>query len=339
MTGRIIIDVSGFELTQIDRVKIRKKSCAGVILFSRNFENKDQLKQLIQQIKAVKNAPLLVCVDQEGGRVQRFTKGFTKIPPMECLGEIWDRDRAQGRSVAQDIGIILGAELKDMGVNLTFAPVLDINRNKNSVIGDRSFHAEPQAITELGFSLIKGLSQTGIGSVGKHFPGHGGVSEDTHLDGAIDDRELSEVLGLDVQPFAELTPVLCGMMPAHVSFPKIDSLPACFSRNWLQNVLREKLGFQGLIFSDDLSMRAAALMGDIRLRSSMAFKAGCDLLLVCNDPASAGEALNIAEDMEFSNDQSIEEKIRALMSMPINFSIGSKDYLEALARIDAALNG
>ena len=339
MIGRIIIDVSGFELTQIDRIKIRKKSCAGVILFSRNFENKDQLKQLIQQIKAVKNAPLLVCVDQEGGRVQRFTKGFTKIPPMEYLGEIWDRDRAQGRSVAQDIGIILGAELKDMGVNLTFAPVLDINRNKNSVIGDRSFHAEPQAITELGFSLIKGLSQTGIGSVGKHFPGHGGVSEDTHLDGAFDDRELSEVLGLDVQPFAELTPALCGMMPAHVSFPKIDSVPACFSRTWLHNILREKLGFQGLIFSDDLSMRAAALMGDIRLRSSMAFKAGCDLLLVCNDPASAGEALNIAEDMEFSNDQIIEEKIRTLISMPINFPIGSKDYLESLARIDAALNG
>ncbi|MDC1311222.1 beta-N-acetylhexosaminidase [Burkholderiales bacterium] len=338
MTGRIIIDVPGIELTQIDVVRIRKSSCAGVILFSRNFHNKEQLKRLIQQIKAVKSAPLLICVDQEGGRVQRFKKGFTEIPPMACLGEIWDRDQEQACSVSYDVGIVLGAELKDMGVDLTFAPVLDINRNKNSVIGDRSFHADVEAIIELGKNFIKGLSQTGVGSVGKHFPGHGGVSEDTHLNGAVDNRDLSEILRHDAQPFAELAPVLCGMMPAHVSFPKVDVVPACFSRNWLQDVLRKQLDFQGLIFSDDLSMRAATLMGDIRLRSSMAFKAGCDLLLVCNDPASADEVLNIEENMEYLNDQIIDEKIKALMNMPIHLMFGSDNYTESLARVDSACN-
>ena len=337
MSGRIIIDVSGLELTKQDRLRIQKPSCAGVILFTRNFDNKEQLKQLVQHIKTIKDEPLLICVDQEGGRVQRFTKGFTKIPPRENIGKIGDRDHAHGCSVSRDLGIVLGAELKDMGVNLTFAPVLDINRNKNSVIGDRSFHAEPLAIIELSRNFVDGLSQTGVGSVGKHFPGHGGVSADTHLASAIDDRELSEIIDNDAKPFAALTSGLCGVMPAHVSFPNVDSLPAWFSRKGLQEILRKRLDFQGLIFSDDLSMQAAKLLGDIRGRSSIAFEAGCDLLLVCNDPAAADEALDFAERIKITNDQRTEEKIKTLIDIPISISVGSLEYLASFGRVETAL--
>lgn len=339
MSGRIIIDISGFELTRSDRVRILKSNCAGVILFARNFDNKDQLKQLIRQINAVKEEPLIICVDQEGGRVQRFRNGFTKIPPMRLLGEIWDRDPAHGRVIARDIGIVLGAELKNMEVNLTFAPVLDVNRNKNSVIGDRSFHSEPQAIIELGRNFVDGLSQTGVGSVGKHFPGHGGVTEDTHLDKANDNRELSEILDMDVKPFAALSSVFCGIMPAHVSYPNVDRMPACFSRIWLKEVLRKQLNFQGLIFSDDLSMGAAALLGDIRLRTSLAIEAGCDLLLVCNDPASADDALNLAHAAQLQDDQRINKSIKTLMDMPIHISFDSGEYRQSLMRIETAVNG
>ena len=339
MSGQIIVDVSGLELSRSDRARIRRPSCAGVILFARNFDNKNQLKQLIQQIKAVKNDPLVICVDQEGGRVQRFKNGFTKIPPMEILGKIWDRDPAHGCLISRDIGIVLGAELKDMDVNLTFAPVLDVNRNKNSVIGDRSFHSDPQAIIELSHNFVSGLIQTGIGSVGKHFPGHGGVVEDTHLDEAKDERELSEILNLDAKPFGALSSVLFGIMPAHVSYPNADSMPACFSRYWLKEVLRKQLDFQGLIFSDDLSMGAAALLGDIRLRTSMAIEAGCDLLLVCNDPASADEALNTAEMTQPQGAQRVSFSMKTLMDMPMNILFDSPEYQESLMRIETAVDG
>jgi beta-N-acetylhexosaminidase len=308
MAGRVILDVAGFELTDGDRERLVHPRCAGVILFARNFKNKSQLQQLVLDMKSIKREPLMVCVDQEGGRVQRF-----QDPNHAC-------------AIARHIGIIIGSELKAIGIDLTFAPVLDINRKNSSVIGDRAFHEDPQAISELGRKLIEGLRLSGVGSVGKHFPGHGGVSEDTHEDEAIDTRDLSVMLSQDIRPFDALTPSLTGIMPAHVTFPSVDADPACFSSKWLREILRDHLGFEGLVFSDDLSMRAATLMGDMALRSSKAFEAGCDLILVCNDPDAADEALLASMNIKFSDDQDVAKKMRALIEMPISISMSSVEY-------------
>ncbi|MDA1332245.1 MAG: beta-N-acetylhexosaminidase [Proteobacteria bacterium] len=326
MTGRVILDVAGFELIDVDRERLAHARCAGVILFARNFKNKLQLQQLVHDIKAIKEDPLLVCVDQEGGRVQRFQKEFTRIPPMEMLGRLWDQDQKHACTIARHVGIILGSELKHIGIDLNFAPVLDINRKNNSVIGDRAFHEDTKAISALGLELVQGLRLSGVGSVGKHFPGHGGVSEDTHQDEAIDTRDLSEMFNEDIQPFDALIPHLTGIMPAHVTFPSVDDLPACFSIKWLREILRIDLGFEGLVFSDDLSMRAAALMGDVTLRSFKAFEAGCDLVLVCNDPEAADAALEASVKAKFSDDQDIAKKIRGIITMPISVAIDSEAY-------------
>jgi|TARA_B110000305_G_scaffold81876_1_gene92207 beta-N-acetylhexosaminidase len=326
MAGRVILDIAGFELTDRDRERLVHPRCAGVILFARNFKNKSQLQQLVLDMKSIKQEPLMVCVDQEGGRVQRFQEEFTRIPPMDMLGRLWDQDQNHACAIARHIGIILGSELKAIGIDLTFAPVLDINRKNSSVIGDRAFHEDHEAISELGRKLVEGLRLSGVGSVGKHFPGHGGVSEDTHEDEAIDTRDISEMLSQDIRPFDALTPSLTGIMPAHVTFPSVDADPACFSSKWLREILRDHLGFEGLVFSDDLSMKAATLMGDMALRSSKAFEAGCDLVLVCNDPDAADDALSACMNIDFSDDQDVAKKMRGLIEMPISISISSVEY-------------
>ena len=245
---------------------------------------------------------------------------------MDMLGRLWDQDQNHACAIARHIGIILGSELKAIGIDLTFAPVLDINRKNSSVIGDRAFHEDHEAISELGRKLVEGLRLSGVGSVGKHFPGHGGVSEDTHEDEAIDTRDISEMLSQDIRPFDALTPSLTGIMPAHVTFPSVDADPACFSSKWLREILRDHLGFEGLVFSDDLSMKAATLMGDMALRSSKAFEAGCDLVLVCNDPDAADDALSACMNIDFSDDQDVAKKMRGLIEMPISISISSVEY-------------
>ena len=326
MTGRVILDIAGFELSDADRERLAHPRCAGVILFARNFKNKPQLQQLTHDIKAIKQDPMLVCVDQEGGRVQRFQAEFTRIPPMEVLGRLWDQDQKHACAIARHVGIILGSELKDMCIDLTFAPVLDINRKNSSVIGDRAFHSEPKAISELGHELVEGLRLAGVASVGKHFPGHGGVSADTHLNEAIDGRDISEMINVDIRPFDALNPYLAGIMPAHVTFPSVDASPACFSSKWLREILRIKLGFKGLIFSDDLSMRAATLMGSATLRSSKAFEAGCDLILMCNDPAAADEALTTSMAEVFLDDHGVAKKIWDIAHMPKSILMDSSSY-------------
>ena len=291
----VLIDIEGFKLTDRDRGRLGNPACVGVIFFSRNYVSKEQIKDVIQEIRELRSDPLLVCVDQEGGRVQRFRDGFTRIPPMAYVGQIWDKEQKQGLELSRALGVILGSELREIDVDLTFAPVLDLNRKNSSVIGDRSFHRAPEVVTVLAEQFMLGLREVGIRSVGKHFPGHGGISEDTHTERAIDPRSFKEIDAEDLQPFRVLSQNLDGVMPAHVTFPDVDSIPACFSSVWLKDILREALGFKGLVFSDDLSMHAATQMGPPVIRANKAVDAGCDVVLVCNSPDDADAILSAFE--------------------------------------------
>ena len=287
----VLIDIEGTKLTDLDKERLANPACVGVIFFSRNYVSREQIKDVIREIRELRTDPLLVCVDQEGGRVQRFREGFTRIPPMAYVGQIWDKEQKQGVEVSRALGVILGSELREIDVDLTFAPVLDLNRENSSVIGDRSFHRDPEVVTLLAEQFMLGLREVGVRSVGKHFPGHGGISEDTHTEQAIDLRSFKEIDAEDLRPFRALSRNLDGVMPAHVTFPDLDSNPACFSSVWLKDVLREALGFKGLVFSDDLSMHAATQVGPPVIRANKAVEAGCDVVLVCNAPDDADAVL------------------------------------------------
>jgi len=288
----VLIDLEGFKLTDSDRGRLENPACVGVIFFSRNYVSREQIKDVIREIRELRTDPLLICVDQEGGRVQRFREGFTPIPPMAYVGQAWDKEQKRGLELSRALGVILGSELREIDVDLTFAPVLDLNRENSSVIGDRSFHRDPEVVTVLAEQFMLGLRDVGIRSVGKHFPGHGGISEDTHTEQAVDLRSFKEIDAEDLRPFGVLSQNLDGVMPAHVTFPYVDSHPACFSSVWLKGILREALGFNGLVFSDDLSMHAAAQMGPPVIRANKAVDAGCDVVLVCNAPDDADAVLS-----------------------------------------------
>jgi beta-N-acetylhexosaminidase len=288
----VLIDIEGTKLTDLDKGRLANPACVGVIFFSRNYVSREQIKDVIREIRELRTDPLLVCVDQEGGRVQRFRESFTRIPPMAYVGQIWDKEQKQGVEVSRALGVILGSELREIDVDLTFAPVLDLNRENSSVIGDRSFHRDPEVVTLLAEQFMLGLREVGVRSVGKHFPGHGGISEDTHTEQAIDLRSFKEIDAEDLRPFRALSRNLDGVMPAHVTFPDLDSNPACFSSVWLKDVLREALGFKGLVFSDDLSMHAATQVGPPVIRANKAVEAGCDVVLVCNAPDDADAVLS-----------------------------------------------
>jgi beta-N-acetylhexosaminidase len=290
--GPVMLDVLGKTLTEEDEQRLRHPQVGGVILFARNYESPSQLCELTAAIRAVRSPPLLIAVDHEGGRVQRFREGFTKIPPMRELGKIWDEHPQRARHLAQQSGYVLAAELRACGVDFSFTPVLDVDYGQSSVIGDRAFHSDPEAIAELAHSLLVGLKQGGMHTVGKHFPGHGYVQADSHLDIPVDEREFVDIEMADLVPFQRMVDYgLSAVMPAHVIYPKVDSRPAGFSPVWLKQVLREQLGFEGVIFSDDLSMEGATVAGGIVQRASAALNAGCDMVLVCNKPESADELL------------------------------------------------
>jgi beta-N-acetylhexosaminidase len=290
--GPLMLDVRSARLTDEDRRRLSHPLVGGVILFARNYQNPDQLEQLCTEIHALKSPPLLIAADQEGGRVQRFRDGFTRLPPMRRLGEVWDQHPHRARELAWDMGYVLGAELRARGVDLSFAPVLDLDYGSASVIGDRALHREPQAIIELAHALMNGLKEAGMGACGKHFPGHGYIAADSHLALPVDEREYVDLELADLRPFQALTDFgLPAMMPAHVVYPKIDSRPAGFSPVWLKQILRQEMGFDGMIFSDDLSMEGAAIAGSMTERVSAALDAGCDMALICNRPDLADEAL------------------------------------------------
>jgi beta-N-acetylhexosaminidase len=283
--GPVMVDVSGLELTPDDIERLQHPQVGGVILFARNFAAPLQLIQLAYSIRELRSPQLLVCVDHEGGRVQRFRHGFTTIPAMTELGKLWDRDPAQALAAARGCGFVIASELQAHGVDFSFTPVLDVDYGESSVIGDRALHHDPHTVAVLGEALQAGLNAAGMSSVGKHFPGHGYVRADSHHEVPIDERTLTEISATDLVPFQRMARSgMGGMMPAHVIYPKVDSKPAGFSSVWLQKILREKLGFDGLIFSDDLSMEGASTAGGVMSRANSALNAGCDMVLLCNDP-------------------------------------------------------
>jgi beta-N-acetylhexosaminidase len=280
-----MIDVVGVSLADADRARLRHPATGGVILFARNYENPAQLKELVAEIRALRPS-LLLCVDHEGGRVQRFRQGFTGVPPMRRIGEMWDRERAAGLAAARAAGVVIAAELGGHGIDFSFAPVLDLDYGASSVIGNRAFHSDPGAVGELASAFVRGLAQGGMAAVGKHFPGHGYAIADSHLELPRDERPLDEILAKDVAPYRAVSAAgLAGVMPAHVLYPAVDSEAAGYSRFWLGEILRRRLGFDGLIFSDDLSMEGAHIAGGIEERARRALAAGCDMVLLCNDPA------------------------------------------------------
>jgi beta-N-acetylhexosaminidase len=283
--GPVMLDVAGLELTPDDIERLQHPQVGGVILFARNFAAPLQLIQLAYSIRELRSPQLLVCVDHEGGRVQRFRHGFTTIPAMTELGKLWDRDPAQALAAARGCGFVIASELQAHGVDFSFTPVLDVDYGESSVIGDRALHHDPHTVAVLGEALQAGLNAAGMSSVGKHFPGHGYVRADSHHEIPIDERTLTEISATDLVPFQRMARSgMGGMMPAHVIYPKVDSKAAGFSSVWLQKILREKLGFDGLIFSDDLSMEGASTAGGVMSRANSALNAGCDMVLLCNDP-------------------------------------------------------
>lgn len=290
--GPVMLDVAGKTLTAEDEARLRHPLVGGVILFARNYESPRQLSELTAAIRAVRTPPLLIAVDHEGGRVQRFREGFTRIPPMRELGKVWDAHPKKARHLAEQAGWVLASELRAHGVDFSFTPVLDVDYGASSVIGDRAFHSEPQAIAELAHSLLLGMKKAGMATVGKHFPGHGFVKADSHLEIPVDERDYADIELCDLIPFQQMVHYgLAAVMPAHVIYPKVDAKPAGFSRRWLKDILRGELGFEGCIFSDDLSMEGATVAGGIVQRAEAALQAGADMVLVCNKPESADELL------------------------------------------------
>ncbi len=300
----LILDVAGTALTAADRRRLAHPLTGGVILFARNWISRAQLLELTSAIKSVRG-DLLICVDHEGGRVQRFrSDGFTHLPPMRALGEMWMRDGKGGpgsgamaaTNAATAAGYVLASELRACGVDFSFTPVLDLDWGGSGVIGDRAFHADPRVVALLAKSLAQGLLQAGMAHCGKHFPGHGFALADSHTDVPVDRRSLKAILQDDAAPYAWLRSTLTAVMPAHVIYPRVDSRPAGFSRKWLQDVLRERLGFDGAIISDDLSMEGARrIEGQLVSPTDAAvaaLQAGCDLVLLCNQSLGEGQVLD-----------------------------------------------
>lgn len=291
--GPVILDVSGPELTVDDKEILEHPSVAGVILFSRHYENPTQLKQLCLNIRKSRKSPILIMVDQEGGQVQRFQEGFSKIPSMEEIGHLYQRDAHEAIKNAHTFGYKMARELLAVGIDLSLAPVLDLHKGLNPITNKgRAFHKNPQVVFKLAKAFIEGMQQAGMAATGKHFPGHGSVKIDTHVAMPIDERALNLIECEDMVPFKQL--IAHGMdliMPAHILFPAVDDKPACFSEVWLNKILREKLNFQGLIISDDLNMGGANFVPYYAERALLALNAGCNLILICNNRSAAIEII------------------------------------------------
>jgi beta-N-acetylhexosaminidase len=286
--GPLMIDVAGLELSDLDRKRLVHPLVGGVILFKHNFRDTRQLASLCAAIHDLRSPALPIAIDHEGGRVQRCREGFTHVPAMRRLGDLWDRDPAGARRAAADIGYLLAAELRACGVDLSFTPVLDLDWGPSGVIGDRAFHKDPVVVSELAGALIEGMHAAGMACCGKHFPGHGWVAADSHLAIPVDERSLAE-MAPDLEPYRRLR--LDGVMPAHVIYPQVDGRPAGFSPVWLEK-LRREFHFDGVIFSDDLSMEGASFAGDMVQRAEAAWAAGCDMLLICNAPDAVALVLD-----------------------------------------------
>lgn len=305
-----MIDIRSFVLDEQEITMIKNPLCGGVILFSRNFSDKKQLNDLCQSIRAIKKPSPLICVDHEGGRVQRFHQGFISLPPMAELGKIYQENKQDAIEYSYNIGECIAMELQSCGIDFSFTPVLDINHGNSGVIGDRAFSHNPLTITTIAHSLMKGMQDNGMQAVGKHFPGHGYVKADSHLSLPIDDRDFDSIYTADLRPFkAMIQHNIAAIMPAHIIYQKIDPDPAGFSKFWLQDILRNKLEFEGVIFSDDLSMAGAKFAGSYIQRAKKALDAGCDMVLVCNHPA---EANNILDNLDVDKIKNYNQAISSM---------------------------
>lgn len=302
--GPVMLDIDDVALSPADRDLLREPAVGGVILFSRNYESPAQIADLVAEIRALRRPPLLIAVDHEGGRVQRFRDGFSAIPPMRYLGQVYDRAPQQGLDLAHKAGWLIASELRTAGVDLCFAPCVDLDWGVSDIIGDRSFHAKPEIAGELAAEFSRGLRSAGMAAVAKHFPGHGAVVADSHLQLPVDRRAYGELLD-DMRPYDKLITngLLAGVMLAHVVYREIDRMPAGFSEYWVQRELRSRLGFGGAIFCDDLSMKATETYGSMPTRAKLALDAGCDMVLVCNDRGAALETVHALND--YSNPLSL----------------------------------
>ena len=322
--GPITLDVVGQELNAEDRRRILHPLTGGVILFGRNFKDRKQLTKLTADIKKLR-PDVLISIDHEGGRVQRCrTDGFTHLPAMRKLGELWlakkqsthtAESAAQAMAAATACGYVLSAELRACGVDFSFTPVLDLDFGRSGVIGDRAFSRDPQIVFALAKSLNEGLRLAGMANCGKHFPGHGWAEADSHVAIPVDERSLAEILNDDAKPYEWLDLSLAAVMPAHVIYPQVDQNPAGFSRIWLHSVLRQELGFEGVIFSDDLSMEGASVAGSVVKGAEMALDAGCDAVLICNRPDLADQLL---DSLQVSKTKQTESAVRLNKLMPIS---------------------
>ncbi len=291
--GPVMLDLVGTSISPEEREMLNHPLTGGVILFTRNYESVEQLTDLTRQIHEIRSPHLLIAVDHEGGRVQRFREGFTHIPAAAIIGQQYDSNRKATLQFARDCGWLMAAELRACGVDMSFAPVLDKGIGVSGVIGDRAYHAKPEAIADIAHHFMLGMGEAGMSATGKHFPGHGCVKEDSHFAHPRDMRSLNDLLLDDIIPFERMIGFgLAGLMPAHVVYPAIDDRPAGYSKIWLQEVLRSQLKFQGVIFSDDLSMEAAGVVGGYTERARAALDAGCDMALVCNRKEAAQEVLS-----------------------------------------------
>ena len=307
--GRLMIDIQGLFLSDEDINLLKSPHVGGIILFERNFKSRQQLESLCSSIRSVKQN-ILIAVDHEGGRVQRFKKEFTQIPSMQSLGDFVKKNPHEGLSLAEDIGWLLASELISSGIDISFAPVLDLDRDTSSIIGNRSFGEDPQLVIDTSQALIKGMKNAGMASTGKHFPGHGGVEADSHLEAPKDLRELEELYDYDLKPYIVLQEALQGIMSAHLTFPNIDSDSVGFSYFWLTTILREQIGFSGVIFSDDLSMKGADIAGNYSDKAQMALEAGCDMILVCNNRKGSKEVIKYLEENKVSRTSKITNMLK-----------------------------
>ena len=297
--GPLMLDVEGPSLNAADRERLSHPAAGGVILFARNYESPEQVRELIEAIHLAGSASMLVAVDQEGGRVQRFKNGFTELPAAHKFGELYARNHQKARQAATETGWLMAAELRTVGVDFSFAPVLDLETDISRVIGDRAFSKTPRVIGELAYAWASGAREAGMASVGKHFPGHGCVEADSHHELPVDEREFSDIWNNDLIPFKHLIDNgLEGLMPAHVVYSSCDSRPAGYSSFWIRDVLRKRLGYTGCIFSDDLSMNAANVAGSYPERARAALEAGCDMVLVCNNQQAAEQVLDELKDYQ-----------------------------------------
>lgn len=302
--GPVMLDIDGLSLSPADRDLLREPAVGGVILFSRNYESPPQIASLVADIRGLRSPPLLVAVDHEGGRVQRFREGFTAVPPMRRIGLEYDRDAESGLSAAREAGWLIASELRAAGIDLCFAPCVDLDWGVSEIIGNRSFHRSADAVADLANAFSRGLRSAGMAAVAKHFPGHGAVLADSHLKLPVDRRDYGQLLD-DMRPYERLVSngAIAGVMLAHIVYEQIDEQPAGFSEYWIQRELRSRLGFGGAVFCDDLSMKATRDYGSMADRGRLALKAGCDMILVCNDRDAAHVAVDAFND--YSNPLSL----------------------------------